>query len=261
MEVKEILVNRFISKSEIEGIDFVINSYVGCPNACKYCYASFMKNLKSHDEKWGTFLDVKMTDYKLRKRSIEGKTYLMSSTTDCYNIYEEKYELTRNILKQLINFDFKLIIETKNALILRDINLLKQMKNLEVFISISTLSEKILNDIEKESSIENRLQTIKKLHENGIKVGVSIAPFFPFLTDYKKIIEETKDYAFEYHFEFLKLKGESKREILKYIGDNYNEYYLEYANIYLLNNDEYYKKMRLEIENYCENLKISYKIF
>ena len=90
MEVKEILVNRFISKSEIEGIDFVINSYVGCPNACKYCYASFMKNLKSHDEKWGTFLDVKMTDYKLRKRSIEGKTYLMSSTTDCYNIYEEK---------------------------------------------------------------------------------------------------------------------------------------------------------------------------
>lgn len=64
------MVNRYIAKSKILGIDFVINPYVGCPNACRYCYASFLSKLTGHDEEWGSYLDVKKTNYILKKVSV-----------------------------------------------------------------------------------------------------------------------------------------------------------------------------------------------
>ena len=260
MEVKELNVNRFISKSEIKGIDFVINSYVGCPNGCMYCYASFMKNLTKHNEEWGEFIDIKLSSYKLKSVSVTNKTYLMSSTTDCYNLYEEKYKLTRNILSQLVNFDFNLIIETKNKLILRDLDLLKKFKNLKVVISLNTLDDKVRCDLEKYSSIESRIETLKELSKNNIYTILNIAPIMPYLTDYKKIIAATKDYVKEYHFAFLELKNDTKRKFLKYINDNYKEYYLEYAKIYLLNDNNYFTNLKIEIENYCKNNNIKYSL-
>ena len=99
---------------------------------------------------------------------------------------------------------------------------------------------------------------IKMLKLNDIDVGVSISPFFIGITNYKEIIEKTKEYANFYRFEFLKLTGESKREILKYIGEKYPMYYLEYAKIYLMNDDNYLKKIKEEIERYCKSKKVNY---
>ena len=192
MKINKIEVNRYIAKSKIEGIDFVINPYVGCPNACMYCYASFMKSLTSHDEEWGNFLDVKETNYVLKKRSVESKTYLMSSITDCYNIYEKEFKISRKILEELTKFDFNLIIETKNDLILRDLDLLKKIKNVKVIISLNTLDDKFRSDIEKYSSINSRLDALKKLNEEGIYTILNISPIFPFITNYQKIIEIMK---------------------------------------------------------------------
>ncbi len=258
MKIKEINVNRSIAKSDIPGIDFVVNSYVGCPNGCMYCYASFMKKLSGHDEEWGDFLDVKLTDYNLKTISVRNKTYLMSSTTDCYNEYEKQYEVTRNILKQLVKFDFRLIIETKNSLILRDLDLLKQIKDLKVIVSLNTLDDKLRCDLEKASPISSRIETLKELKKNGIYTILNISPFMPYLTDYKEIIENTKNFVKEYKFEFLKLRDEYKRKILKYINDKHNDLYIMYAKIYLLKDNSYFVNLKREIENYCQENKIKY---
>ena len=60
--VKEIVVKDYLTKSNLPDADFVINPYIGCTHACKYCYACFMKRFTGHDEQWGTFLDVKQCD-------------------------------------------------------------------------------------------------------------------------------------------------------------------------------------------------------
>ena len=38
------------------------------------------------------------------------------SVTDCYNEFEEKYELTRNVLKQLVEVDCELSVSKRNRL-------------------------------------------------------------------------------------------------------------------------------------------------
>lgn len=73
---------------------------------------------------------------------MQGKSVFLSSVTDCYNQYEEKYIITRKVLEQLAEIDCELTISTKSQLILRDIDLLKQCKNLKVSVSINTLDEK-----------------------------------------------------------------------------------------------------------------------
>ena len=182
----------------------------------------------------------------------------MSSTTDCYNKYEEKYQITRDILQKLLGYNFNLIIETKNALILRDLDLLKQFKNLKVIISLNTLDDKLRQEMEKESSVESRLKTIKELKKNGIYVILNISPIFPYLTNYKEIIEKTCRLVDEYKFTFLELRDDYKRKVLKYINDKYKEYYLDYAKIYLLNDKSYFLNLQKEIIDYCLKNGVKY---
>ena len=41
--IKEIDVQSVMTKSSLPVGGYSVNPYVGCPHACKYCYASFMK--------------------------------------------------------------------------------------------------------------------------------------------------------------------------------------------------------------------------
>lgn len=59
MIIKEIETSDYLTVSKLPASDYVINPYVGCTRACKYCYACFMKRFTGHDEEWGTFIDVK----------------------------------------------------------------------------------------------------------------------------------------------------------------------------------------------------------
>ena len=129
MEIKEINVNDYLTKSNLPSSDYVINPYIGCSHGCKYCYASFMKRFTGHKEKWGDFVDVKRCDKKMSLKKISKKNVFLSSVTDCYNKLEEKYLITRGILEQLVDSDCYLSISTKSKLILRDIDLLKKIKN------------------------------------------------------------------------------------------------------------------------------------
>lgn len=178
--------------------------------------------------------------------------------TDCYNKFEEKYELTRGILKELINVNCCLNISTKSKLILRDLALLKQMKNLTVSMSINTLDENFKNDMDNASSIQERLDTLKELHNNGIYTVLFMSPIFPYITDFEEIIEVSKEYIDEYWFENLNLRGEYKTKILFYIQEKYPEFINEYNNIYIKGNKQYWQDLSKEIKEYCESNNVKY---
>lgn len=254
MEIKEICVNDYLTKSNLPASDYVINPYVGC----RYCYASFMKRFTGHKEKWGDFIDIKKCNKKINLRKISGKNVFLSSVTDGYNELEKKFLITRGILEQLIVSDCYLSISTKSSLILRDIDLLKQIKNLTVSMSINTLDENFKNDMDKASSIKRRLNTLKELHKNGINTILFMSPIFPYITEWKEIIKISKEYVDEYWFENLNLRGNYKKNILDYIKENYTELYPVYMEIYDKKNNKYWETLADEINSYCEANNIKY---
>lgn len=258
MIIKEIEVNDYLTKSNLPASDYVINPYVGCSHGCKYCYASFMKRFTGHKEDWGKFIDIKKCNKKIDLNKISKKNVFLSSVTDCYNPLEEKYKLTRNILEQLLNSDCNLSISTKSNLILRDLDLLKQFKNLTVSISVNTLNETFRKDMDNASPIEERLNTLRVLHDNGIYTVLFMSPMFPYITDFKSIIEVSKNFVDEYWFENLNLRGSYKKTILDYIRNNYSSLSDKYNEIYIKNNKSYWSKLSKEIDKYCKEKNINY---
>lgn len=61
---------------------------------------------------------------------------------------------------------------------------MKKIKNLKVAISINTLDEKFKNDMDKASSIKERLNTLKVLHENNIHTIFFMSTIFPYITNW-----------------------------------------------------------------------------
>ncbi len=257
MIVKIKKVKDYVTKSKIG--EYAINPYIGCPHKCKYCYASFMKRFTNHPEEWGEFIDIKLCDKKINQGKLEGKNVFMSSVTDCYNPYEAKYKITRNLLEQLIDVDCRLQISTKNKLILRDLDILKQMKHLDVAMSVNTLDENFRKDMDRASSISERLQTLKTLYEAGIYTILFMSPIFIGITEWEAIIKETREYINEYWFEDLNLRGAYKYTILKYVEEKYPNVYPMYEETYIKRNPQKLINMDNEIKEYCHKNKINYR--
>lgn len=249
----------YLTKSNLPASDYVINPYVGCPHGCRYCYASFMKRFTGHTEPWGSFVDIKHCEKPINTAKLKNKSVFMSSVTDCYNPFEEKYCVTQNILRQLAGVDCELTISTKSGLILRDLALLKQCKHLTVSMSINTLDEQLRSDMDKAAPIAERLHTLEALHGNGIRTVLFLSPMFPELTDYRHIIERSRPFVDEYWFENLNLRGGFKKEILDYIRKKYPQYADLYETIYQKGDRRYWVGLAQEIEDYCAANAVAHK--
>src|SRR3989344_6271895 len=174
LKIQEIQVKSILTNSKLPETDYVINPYVGCMHACPYCYAVFMKRFTNHKEEWGRFVDVKINAPEiLEKEIVNAKrgTVLLSSVTDPYHPIEIKYKITRKVLEILLKHQFHTSILTKSDLVKRDIDLLKQFKECEVGFSFLSFDDKHRKDFEPvASSPQRRLDAMKKLKKNGIKI-------------------------------------------------------------------------------------------
>lgn len=252
-------VKDYLNKTKITTLDYVINPYVGCPNKCLYCYASYMSGFSKHSESWGDFIDAKQTAKKINTFKIKNKKVMIGTVTDPYNIYENKYGITRKIMEQLVGSEAFISIVTKSRLVLKDIDLLKRMKYVKVALSICLLDETLKTELEPcSSSISERIETLRILKENGIKTVVFISPIIPMITDFRKIIEATKDYADEYWFDKLNLRSSFKTKMFKFIKRKYPLFYSFYDNIYNTKTFDYFDSLSSEITQYCIENKLDF---
>ena len=181
MKIKEIQAKNILSKSKV--YDWTINPYVGCQHGCIYCYAKFMKRFSGHKENWGEFVDVKMNVPELLSQEIKKKKkgrVWVSGVCDPYQPVEKKYELTKKCLEILQKNNWPVVIQTKSPLVLRDLELLKKFQEIEVGFTITTDDEEIRKIFELRTvPINERIETLDKLHQEGIKTFVMIAPLLP----------------------------------------------------------------------------------
>lgn len=245
-------VKSVISKSNLPIAGFTVNPYVGCAHACKYCYADFMKRFSGHKEEWGTFVDIKHWPEIKNTKKYDGKTIIIGSVTDPYHQCEKEFLKTKEFLEELQGVDVNLIITTKSSLISRDLELIKTFPDPIVSISINTLDESFKNDMDNASSISERLETLKKFHDEGIKTVCFISPIFPEITDVFGIIDEVTDYVDYIWLENLNLRGGYKKTILDYIEEKYPDLILLYEDIYKHKNKDYWKDLDEKVRNFAD---------
>ena len=186
MDMTEITTKSALCKSRIPEVEYVINPYIGCGHGCKYCYARFMSKWSRHhkDAQWGSFAEVKVNIAEVLARELRSKRkrgdVMLSSVCDPYQPVEARYRLTRQCLELLVEFGWGIDILTRSPLVLRDMDILATSPNATVGISIPTDNEQVRKILEPHSpSIASRLQALKKLHSEGIRIWVFIAPTLP----------------------------------------------------------------------------------
>lgn len=169
----------------MEDYDFTLNPYSGCSFGCTYCYAAFFSRNKDKMDNWGKWLTVKENALallmKYRKKPLYDKTIYLSSVTDPYQPIEKELELTRNILKELIDYhNVRLVIQTRSALVTRDIDLFKKFERIQVNMTVTTDSEKVRKVFEPHcTGNKQRLIAIKEVNQAGIQSCITMTPLLP----------------------------------------------------------------------------------
>ncbi len=230
---------------------YSVNPYVGCPHACRYCYASFMKRFTGHTEDWGTFMDVKKWPAIKNPKKYAGQKVIIGTVTDGYNPLEETYGKTRMILEELKDSGADILICTKSDLVLRDLELLKEInKNnrLTVSWSVNTLDEAFKDDMDAAVSIDRRLSAMKQVYDAGIRTVCFISPVFPGITDIEAIIERAKDQCDLVWLENLNLRGGFKKTIMDYIAEKHPDLVPLYDEIYNKKNRSYFEALEQKAE-------------
>ena len=250
--IREIEVQSVMTKSSLPVGGFSVNPYVGCPHACKYCYASFMKRFTGHTEPWGTFLDVKHWKPITNPHKYDGQRIVIGSVTDGYNPYEEEFCRTRRLLEELKGTNAEIMIFTKSDLVLRDLDLLKKFPKVTVSWSINTLDEQFRMDMDRAVSIERRIKAMKKVYEAGIRTVCFVSPIFPGITDVKSIIGRVRDFADLIWLENLNLRGQFKGTIMSYIRENHPDVYALYDEIYNKKRMDYWESLEKEISMFAK---------
>ncbi|OPY86847.1 MAG: Radical SAM superfamily protein [Syntrophus sp. PtaU1.Bin208] len=197
MIIREILARSVLSKSQV--YDYALNPYVGCSHGCRYCYAAFMKRFTGHKEKWGEFVDVKINAPELLAREIRKKRMgrvWISGVCDPYQTVEKDYRLTRRCIEILLENSWPVTIQTKSALVLRDMEILEKGTDVEVGFSITTADERIRTLFEPGAApIQERISALDALHARKIRTFAMIAPLLPGVEGLEEELSGKVDYV------------------------------------------------------------------
>lgn len=172
-----------------------LNPYRGCFHACMYCYARPTHHYLDFGS--GTDFETRLVarvnapellEQAFRKKSWKREPVFFSGVTDCYQPLEVTYQLTRRCLTVCASYRNPVSIVTKGALIRRDLDLLLQLKEeaaIQVHLSIAFSDDNTARKVEPSApSPSIRFKTVKFLADNGIPVGIALAPVIPGLNDH-----------------------------------------------------------------------------
>lgn len=175
---------------------YSINPYRGCEHGCAYCYArpTHQRLGMSAGLDFEAKIVAKSEAAKLLRRELcdsswRGDPIALSGVTDCYQPLERQLRITRSLLEVMREASQPVMICTKNALVLRDLEILVELARrdlVRVTLSITTLDPKLARELEPRASRPPaRLRVVRRLREAGVPVSVLVAPVIPGLTDHE----------------------------------------------------------------------------
>jgi DNA repair photolyase len=174
--------------------DRSINPYRGCEHGCVYCYArpthawlGLSPGLDFESRLFQKPEAASLLREELAKPSYRPAPLTLGANTDPYQPLERRLRITRSLLEILQECHHPVMITTKSALLLRDLDILAPMarqKLAAVLISLTTLDSSLARRMEPRAVTPGRrLETLNRLADAGVPVGVLVAPLIPGIND------------------------------------------------------------------------------
>ncbi|MCD6515679.1 MAG: radical SAM protein [Candidatus Odinarchaeota archaeon] len=286
IKVKSIL-NKHKKRDEWFLDDYSLNPYQLCAFNCIYCYIRGSK----YGENMAETLSVKINAPALLERQLRArmrkKEYgfiALSSSTEAWQQIEEKYQVTRKCLEIILRFKFPVHCLTKSLLILRDLDLLREIDKEAILpqdlkdklnhgalitFSFSTLDEEIAKIFEPGAPTPSkRLETLKKVKDEGFYAGIAFIPVLPFISDsYEQLdemIKTAKDVNADYVFVgALTLFGIGKKLYYKVIEKKFPDLITKYRKLFRVfsyPSKEYQARLESIAKKLCEKYNVKYQI-
>jgi len=176
--------------------DRSINPYRGCEHGCVYCYArpthaylGLSPGLDFESQLFAKTNARVALRAQLGKRGYQCKPIMLGAITDPYQPIERDWKLTRGVIEELAECGHPVIITTKSASILRDLDILSGMAKeglAAVGMSVTTMNRTLARTMEPRASTPGkRLDAIGALVDAGVPVTIMAAPMIPHLNDYE----------------------------------------------------------------------------
>lgn len=202
-----------ISRNQSPDLDFdrSINPYRGCAHGCSYCYArpthTYLGHSAGLDFERDIYTKINAADL-LRQELAHGryrpKFINLGANTDPYQPIERTRKVTRELLEVLAETRHPVVITTKSALVVRDLDILTKMAEdnlVRVSISMTSMDHVLSRKMEpRASSPARRLETIRLLSEAGVPVHVMASPMIPAINDMEldRILDAAKAQGAQY---------------------------------------------------------------
>ena len=270
LRVCEVMAKSILNPSQISGVAYAINPYVGCQHGCVYCYARFMSRHTGHmGEEWGSFVDVKINAARVlqqqlrqRRQAVQG-TVMFSSVTDAYQPLERRFGLTRSCLELLRNYQVPVSILTKSDLVLRDADLLGEFNEADVGMTIITLDDRVQRVFEAQAPpVSRRLAALAELAGRGLPIWAFVGPIIPYLSapTLDELIRRLGETGVSHIlFDRLNLKSGNWPVIRRALQTSFADQYaaIEAA---LKPGNSYYLELREQLEDVCQRHGVEFEI-
>ncbi len=260
-----------------------MNLYRGCLHNCAYCDGRAEGYYVEGE--FGKDIEVKINAPELLKRELDPtrkrnplkKGFIMigGGVGDSYNALDKKYELSRNVLKIVYQYDFPVHVLTKSTLVKRDIDILQEINQKSrafVSFSFSGVNDKVCKIMEPGvPSAAERLEAISFFKKQGFSVGAFLMPVIPFITDLPDQLENSIRSFKEAGVDFIIFGGMTLKEgrqqdhFYNVLKEHYPDLLHEYSMIYKGNkwggaSYEYYNSVNSLFLNLARKYKIPIRI-
>ncbi len=208
-------VRTALSRSGLPDIEYALNPYVGCAHGCSYCYARAYTRDAEVVSRWGSLVKIKvglidalLKDVVRLRPGVVG----VATITDPYQPIEASEQLTRKCLAILLRSGFRVDIQTKSPLVLRDVNMLSRWRDdVEVGFTITTLSDDLASVIEPNAPPPSeRAAALREVALQRISTWVFLGPIIPRVNDSESSIAEVvrlaRDTGSQLIYDYLRLK-------------------------------------------------------
>lgn len=211
IKAKSILQKVRYDNAQWFGIDYNMNLYKGCCHGCIYCDSrSDCYRIDKFDEVRVKFDALAILNRELRSRRNKGVVGI-GAMSDTYNPFERKLEITRGALQLIDQYGFGVSIDTKGALVTRDIDVLQrisQQHSAIVKLTVTTTDDALASIIEPGApSPSRRLAALRELADANLFCGILFTPLLPHITDDAASIESMVEAAHQAGARFIYSMG------------------------------------------------------